>query len=106
MVSNTIPTIPAQLHAEAVKLVATHAYAIEAAGKEKAPVRTGTLRRSIHTVFSSGGASAVIGPSVLYGFWVEFGSRHRAARPFMRPAAELILPKFVDAMKRLVAGLG
>lgn len=103
---NDLPTVPAALKDEAVKLVAQHAYQIQAAAQQKAPVRTGLLRRSIHTVFSNGGMSAVVGPSVVYGIFVEFGTRRMAARPYMRPAAELIFPKFVDAMKALCKGLG
>lgn len=106
IVNNRLPQIPAQLHAEAVKLVAQHGYAIEAAGKQKAPVKTGTLRRSIHTVLSGGGLTATVGPSVRYGIFVELGTRHMGARPYMRPAAELVFPQFIAAVKRLLAEVG
>jgi hypothetical protein len=42
---------------------------------------------------------------VLYGKFVEFGTRRMGARPYMRPAAEQVLPGFADAVKRALAGL-
>lgn len=48
---------------------------IEGPAKEKAPVLTGNLRRSIHTETSSGGegAEAKIGTDVIYAAIQEFG---------------------------------
>lgn len=85
---------------------------IQNAAKEKAPFRTGTLRRSIHTEVetSSTRAMATIGTDVVYAAQVEFGgtikpktarmlawvgpdgTKHFArsvtqvARPYLRPA--------------------
>lgn len=105
VVSNRLPAISAAIRPAVVAEVQRAAFDVEARAKAKAPVRTGTLRRSIHSVFSNGGLSAVIGPSVLYGKFIEFGTRHMAARPYMRPAAEAVLPKFAAAVKRALAGL-
>jgi HK97 gp10 family phage protein len=105
VVSNKLPSIPPHLKNGAQTAVKTAGFQIEAAGKEKAPVRTGTLRRSIHTVLSNDDMTATVGPSVEYGLYVEMGTRHMAARPYMRPAAELVLPKFAEAIKALLRGL-
>lgn len=105
IVSNRLPQMPGQIRAAVAAEVSKAAFEIEAQAKAKAAVRTGTMRRSIHTVLSNGGLSAVVGPSVLYARFIEFGRRGAAARPFMRPAAEAVLPKFADAVKRALAGL-
>jgi HK97 gp10 family phage protein len=103
--SNRLPEISAAIRPAVVKEVQVAAFSIEAKAKEKVAVKTGTLRRSIHSVFSNGGLTGIVGPSVLYGKFVEFGTRRMGARPFMRPAAEQVLPKFADAVKRALAGL-
>lgn len=105
VVSNRLPAMPAAIKAAVMGEVSKAAFEIEAQAKAKAPVRTGTLRRSIHTVLSNGGMSAAVGPSVLYGKFVEFGTRRMGARPFMRPAAESVLPKFTAAIRAALAGL-
>jgi HK97 gp10 family phage protein len=78
---------------------------IEARAKAVVAVDTGTLRRSIASVFSNGGLTGVVGPSVFYGKFIEFGTRRMGARPFMRPAAEAVLPKFAEAVKRALRAL-
>jgi hypothetical protein len=104
VISNRFDAASAALHAAAVAQVKTSTYDVEARAKQVCPVRTGTLRRSIHSVFTDGGLRGVCGPSVAYGFSVEFGSRGRAARPYMRPAAEYVLPRFAEELRRLLAG--
>lgn len=103
---NDLPTLPAAVTAILAAEVARGAYAIEASAKQKCPVRTGALRRSIHTVLSNGGMRAVVGPSVDYSAYIEFGTRHMAARPYMRPAAEAELPRTIENLKRALRGLG
>jgi HK97 gp10 family phage protein len=104
VVSNNFPAASAAIHAAVVTQVAVSTYDVEARSKQLAPVLTGTLRRSIHSVFEQGGLRGICGPSVVYGFFVEFGTRRRAARPYMRPAAEYVLPRFVEQLRRLLAG--
>lgn len=105
VVSNKIPAYVAHLRPGVAEDVETTAREIEAGAKQLAPVLTGTLRRSIHTVLSNGGLSAVIGPSVNYAIYVEMGTRFMGARPYMRPAAAQHLPKLVPRIKkRLAAG--
>ena len=101
MVFNYLPAVSSALHAGAVAEVAKAGYDIEAAAKAKTPARTGTLRRSIHTVISAGGLTATVGPSARYGRYVEMGTRHMGARPYLRPAAEAVYPRFKDAMLAL-----
>lgn len=105
VVSNRLPQIGAAIRPAVVAEVRRSTFDVEAKAKEKVPVKTGTLRRSIHSVFSNGGLTGIVGPSVLYGKFVEFGTRRMGARPYMRPAAEAVLPKFADAVKRALRGL-
>jgi HK97 gp10 family phage protein len=87
VVFNHLPQASSAIETAAIMTVAEVAYGIEATSKALVPVDTGTLRRSIHTVFSPGGLRAIVGPSVAYSIFVEFGTRFMAARPYMRPAA-------------------
>lgn len=105
VVSNRIPQLPAALRKQVVDQVARSTFDVEARAKQVVAVKTGTLRRSIHSVFEQGGLRGICGPSVDYGLFVELGTRHMGARPYMRPAAELVLPRFADELKRILAGL-
>lgn len=55
--------------------------------KFRAPVDTGALRRSI-TVVRAGKLRYVVKTGVDYAGFVEFGTRHMAAQPFLGPALE------------------
>lgn len=61
---------------------------IQTAAVQKAPVLTGTLRRSIHTetAETSDGAVARIGTDVEYGPAQEFGTSRMSGTPYLRPA--------------------
>lgn len=48
-------------------------------------VQTGNLRSSIRTEVLTP-IQVVVGPTVYYGKYLEYGTRHMAKRPFMRPA--------------------
>ena len=105
VVSNRLPAISAQLRPLVADEVKRATLDIEARAKARTPVRTGTLRRSIASVFENGGLTGRVGPSVLYGKFVEFGTRRMGARPFMRPAAEAVLPRFAERVKAALRGL-
>lgn len=61
---------------------------IQTAAVQKAPVLTGTLRRSIHTetAETSDGAVARIGTNVEYAIHQEFGTSRMSGTPYLRPA--------------------
>ena len=105
VISNKIPELPAALRAQVVEQVKRSTLDVQARAQQVVPVRTGTLRRSIHSIFEQGGLKGICGPSVDYGLPVEMGSRGRAARPYMRPAAEYVLPRFADELRRILGGL-
>ncbi|RKZ96516.1 MAG: hypothetical protein DRI97_05100 [Bacteroidetes bacterium] len=59
----------------------------EAAAKERVPVDTGNLRRSITYEVNSGSNPYVrIGTNVRYGIYQELGTRFHPAHPYLRPA--------------------
>lgn len=97
IVSNRFPQIAAAIRPLVSAEVKKAGLSVQARAQAAAPVKTGTLRRSIHTEFPTD-LSAVVGPSVDYGKYVEFGTRRMGARPYMRPAAEAVLPGFASAV--------
>lgn len=60
-----------------------------AAARNRAPVDTGALKKSIHSDIIGETADTVEGvlvADVYYAGYVEFGTRKMTARPYMRPA--------------------
>lgn len=55
--------------------------------KKKCPVDTGRLRNSITHVVRASEKAVYIGTNVEYGPYVELGTRHMKAQPYLRPAA-------------------
>lgn len=104
IVSNRLPAIAAAIRPTVSTEVKKAGLAIQARAQSMAPVKTGTLRRSITTQFPTD-LSAVVGPSVHYGIFLEFGTRRMAPRPYMRPAAEAVLPGFAAAVKAALGKL-
>ncbi|MDU5415578.1 MAG: HK97 gp10 family phage protein [Cutibacterium avidum] len=78
---------------------------VERIGKRRCPVDTGATRESIHTTASAGDMAAEIGPTTTYAPFLEWGTRHMEARPFMRPALDDVTPGFVRAMEQIGGGL-
>lgn len=82
MYRSRLPKIAAELPAKASAIEAATAERIAAAAKDRAPVgATGDLKESIEA--KDNGVYAA-----WYWFFVEFGTVHSAAQPFMTPAAE------------------
>lgn len=99
---NEFAKLAAGLAPKAEALVLKTAYDIEAGYKERAPVKTGNLRRSIHTV-PLGATSASVGTDVEYSRYVEFGTRHMAARPALVPSVEANRAPFQAGLQKLLA---
>lgn len=75
----------------AARKVAQKAQAIANEAKVRAPVDTGNLRQNILAVqvdplhWRTG-----VTNNAAYAIYVEFGTRHMAAQPFLRPAFEVV----------------
>ena len=81
---------------------------IEDEAKRLAPVQTGALRESIDAtaaaITRSGTIQISVAPNgVNYADDVEFGSRGRAAQPFMRPAFDVKSQEAIRAISRELA---
>ena len=77
----------------------------QASAQRRAPVDTGALRNSIGTEFGDSGMSALIGPTVNYGAYVEFGTSRMSAQPYMSPAMDEVTPGFISALEQIGKGL-
>lgn len=77
---------------------------VERSMKEAAPVDTGALRDSIGTDMYGGTFSrhmvAVVGPTVPYGPFVEFGHADQPPQPYAGPALDQHAASYVAAMER------
>lgn len=76
---------------EIAKALTRVAVQVEGGAKRRAPVDTGRLRSSItHTPVERDGDELVarIGTDVEYAPYVELGTRHQVAQPFLRPALD------------------
>ena len=62
--------------------------------------QTGFLKNSIGWEWR-GALSAIVGPSLYYGKYLEFGTRKMAPRPFMGPALSDVVRIFPQFFKRL-----
>lgn len=74
-------------------LVRDTTFAIEADAKARAPVLTGTLRRSIHGEME-GDLRGIVGTDLDYAATVEYGSRFQNAQPYLTPALDAARPRF------------
>jgi HK97 gp10 family phage protein len=64
---------------------------VKALAKQLAPVRTGRLSGSIYAKIQEWVAE--IGAEATYALFVEFGTRHMRARPYLYPALQEHLPR-------------
>ena len=62
---------------------------------EKAPVKTGFLRRSIKLSKGDDGMSVTVEPTAEYAPYLEYGTRFMKEHPFVKPALEKVKPKFI-----------
>lgn len=101
IVFDGLPALSGIVRTNAARIVAATALEVETDAKQRAPVDTGTLRRSIHTERPTP-LSAVVGTDVVYAAVQEYGGGHAPAHPYMTPAAEAARPRFVAAMTKLL----
>ena len=71
---------------------------------EKAPVKTGFLRRSIKLSKGNDGMSVTVEPTAEYAPYLEYGTRFMRERPFVKPALEKVKPKFIRDVKKIMGG--
>lgn len=94
VVFNRIPQVIAEVEANAQRTVARVADRIRDDAQGRAPVETGHLRSSITS--AAHGKEAEIGAEAEYAAYVEYGTRHAKAQPFLSPAVEAAKDEFFD----------
>ena len=67
----------------------------------KGKYTTGDTARSITLTMSDGGLTATVAPGTEYSMYVEWGTRFMSAEPFVKPAFEIVKPKFLEDLKKL-----
>lgn len=77
--------MPGLVKEELGKAVEELVLIVEVKAKELCPVDTGLLRSSITPVIASW-AEAYVGTNTEYAPYVEFGTKHSPAQPFLEPA--------------------
>lgn len=100
---NDIARIAAGLAADLDTAVDITARELEASMKQRAPadrLRRGISRRRRPLSAQVG----LLTPRLWWASFVEFGTRHRAARPFVGPAAEAARSRFVVLVGRALRG--
>lgn len=75
------------------RAVRAETLATQADAQQRAPVKTGTLRRSIRAEFPAE-LVGVVAVHVEYGKDVEYGTHKQAAQPYVTPAAEVARRRF------------
>lgn len=76
----------------AVDILRVLALEVAVEAKKIVPVRTGKLKRSIHArVYND---VAIIGSRVFYAPYVEAGTPKMSARPYLRPALEIVVSRW------------
>lgn len=93
-----------QLHNRLVSWAAD----VKALAKQLVPVRTGHLRSSIYANIKEWVAD--IGAEATYAYFVELGTRHMKAQPYLEPAIKMHLPTLeqyiVDAINEAKREVG
>jgi HK97 gp10 family phage protein len=84
------------IQTEIHKQLAMWASNIEATAKQLVPVRTGYLQSTIHARISDWVAD--VGAEASYAAFVEFGTRHVQAHPYLRPAIKEHLPELEQTL--------
>lgn len=123
---NLFPELAKKLHDTVGELVRKGAFDMQALAADLAPVKTGHLKSSIYVVPGGGKGGSTYGQNVEgdgvllpevkaptsdqeaivavgadYGIFVEMGTSHMGAQPYLTPAAESIRGPFTAAMSHL-----
>ena len=101
---NKFPEIAQAMPGKTSDVVRKTAFDIEGEAKKLVPVDTGTLKGSIEAERETD-FLYVVHPNTEYEKFVEFGTRHMSAQPYMTPAAESLREPFTMAMTQMLRQL-
>lgn len=97
---NRFAEIGDSVHSRASQVVRRAVFAVEADTKARAPVLTGTLRRSYQGRMEDD-LHGIVGTNIEYAPHVEFGTRRRVAKPHLTPALDAVRPQFQREMMEI-----
>lgn len=69
-------------------------------------IDTGNLYRNVTTELDADGLHGVLRAATDYAKYLEFGTRHMAARPFMRPALRVLDRRVRQIMREMIRAQG
>lgn len=101
---NRIPQLAGEIKAAGEALVQKTADDIVKDAQERAPVRSGDLKRSIER--QGAGSESTVIAGVPYAVFVEYGTSRMGAQPFFWPALEANRPVYLAAWRAILAGTG
>lgn len=96
---NKFPQYKKEIENAVDKEIRTTTFAIEGGAKVACPVDTGALRNSIQSTTSRMKGLVQVGMD--YGPFVEYGTPHQAAQPYLTPVSVKEINKLVDRLKNL-----
>mgnify|MGYP003579448008 CR=1 FL=1 len=104
---NRFPELRRKLPHIAVQIVEKHTDAGVSLMKQLAPVRTGFLRDSIHKAVLPAEMQGLVASRGIeidapYWVYVEYGTVHMSAQPFVTPAMESVRSGFVAECSRII----
>ena len=103
-----IERFDSNVQTEIYRQLAAWASNIEATARQLVPVRTGYLQSTIYARISDWAAE--VGAKAAYSAFVEFGTRHVKAHPYIYPAVQEHLPeleqKLLEAIDNAQAEAG
>lgn len=129
VVYDLLPEIAAQIDEAASKVVKKTAFDLQAQAQARAPVDTGFLKNSIYVEMQETSTygqvqdpegdqtllpeverphertTAIVAVAANYGVYVEYGTSHAPAQPYLTPAAENVKPEFERAMDKVLAAM-
>ena len=126
VVYDFLPELAFKLQEATSRVVRKAAFDIIADAKRGAPVDTGFLKNSIYMVTPEKSTydrigepvkegqevleevtppdsptEAIVAVAASYGIYVEYGSEHGPAQPYLTPAVEYVYPQFIHALELL-----
>lgn len=129
VVYDLLPEIAAKIEETASKVVRKSAFDVQAAAQANAPVDTGFLKNSIYVEMRDtstygqvqqpegdqtllpevekpeNSTTAFVAVGANYGLFVEYGSAHGPAQPYLTPAVELYAPAFRAALNKILEAM-
>jgi HK97 gp10 family phage protein len=104
-VQQAIKRAPEETRARLGQAIEATTFAVASRARSLAPRDTGTLAAAISSSVRGLNGSVTIGGEAYYWRFVEYGTRFKAARPFVRAAVESESGAFETRIRSIATGL-